>query len=55
MFLLFAGDIYYPCGGWEDYRGVYGSVELARAAVQEMEVEWWHIVDAAAGRIVEEG
>lgn len=53
MFLLFAGETYYPLGGWEDYRGVYGSLDLARDAASKLEgYDWWHIVDASKGRIV---
>lgn len=55
MFLLFGGEIYYPYGGWEDFQGAYGSLELARAAVEKADVRWWHIVDVSAGKIVEDG
>ena len=32
MFLLFAGDDYYPAGGAEDFQGAYESVEAAQTA-----------------------
>ena len=55
MFLLFAGDHYYPCGGWEDFRGAYGSLELAKEAAHTQACDWWHIVDVSAGWIVTRG
>jgi hypothetical protein len=53
MYLLFAGDYYYPCGGWDDFRGAYGSLELAQEAARARVYDWWHIVDVSAGKIVE--
>ena len=32
MFLLFAGDCYYPEGGAYDFKGAFDSAELAQAA-----------------------
>ena len=32
MFALFAGDRYYPGGGWNDYVGTYPSLDDAYAA-----------------------
>ena len=26
-YLLFAGSDYYPCGGWDDYRGAFDTLE----------------------------
>lgn len=45
MFLLFAGDIYYPGGGWKDYRGTYDTLEAALDAYSKTECEWYEIVD----------
>ncbi len=51
-FLLFAGDDYYPSGGWGDFVGSYDSVE---EAIPDAYSEWAHIVDTATGDVVREG
>ena len=53
MFALFAGHDYYPAGGWDDFRGVYESVEAAEAAFRagdpdESRWEWGHVVDLSS-------
>ncbi len=45
MFLLFAGDNYYPSGGWSDFRGQYLTRELAEQAASSVRCDWWHVVD----------
>ncbi len=50
MFLLFAGDTYYPSGGWEDYRGSFATLESAVDAAKGW--DWYHVV--AGGVIVRE-
>jgi hypothetical protein len=52
-YLLFAGDDYYPDGGWEDYRGAFGSVESAKAAVRPSD-DWAHVVSWGMRAVVEE-
>lgn len=42
MYLLFAGDSYYPEGGWFDFRGTFPSREAAAAAAEEY--DWYHVV-----------
>jgi hypothetical protein len=54
-YALFAGDQYYPSGGWEDFIGAYDSIEAARERAQRERYEWFHIVDLASAQIVEEG
>lgn len=44
MYLLFAGDTYYPYGGINDFKGRYNSLELAKQAAQKF--DWAHIVRA---------
>lgn len=51
--LLFAGSTYYPEGGWDDFVGEFGSVEEALAAVADALVDWAHVVDRDAGRVVD--
>ena len=49
-YLLFAGDRYYPLGGWEDLKGEYPSVEKAKDAFLKISEEmdateiWGHLV-----------
>ena len=51
MFILFAGQDYYPGGGWEDFVGMYESLEEAREAFYKsnddsvIPYEWGHVVD----------
>ena len=45
MFALFAGDSYYPVGGWGDFQGVFDSLEDAVAAYDEGLNDWGHVVD----------
>lgn len=52
-YLLFAGDRYYPAGGWQDFKGSFDSLtEAILAAVNSF--EWWHVVDGYSGKVVEE-
>ena len=49
MFLLFAGDNYYPEGGWHDFQGAFASIEDAEEyfrhfRTQECRFDWGHIV-----------
>jgi hypothetical protein len=50
-FVIFAGDQYYPDGGWSDYRSSYATLDEARHAITPR--DWWQIVDLETGRIVE--
>lgn len=45
MYILFAGDQYYPQGGMHDFVGSYATVKEAEAAVKEYTCDWWHVVD----------
>ena len=60
--MLFAGDYYYPAGGWRDFRGSFETIVEAREAALKVEsitwernVDWWHIVDLLDDTIVAEG
>lgn len=33
MFLVFAGNYYYPSGGWDDLRDTYNTLEEAKQSV----------------------
>ena len=58
-FLLFAGDKYYPTGGWFDYQGSYADLAVAitegKARTSNREsiyCDWCHIVDKESGELV---
>jgi hypothetical protein len=51
-YLLFAGDNYYPSGGWHDSVKGYDDIDSARKAGRETAGEWWHVVDLELGAIV---
>jgi hypothetical protein len=53
-FLLFAGDFYYPKGGWHDLQGNFETAETAEQAVKALNPSWWHIVDSEEGEIVKD-
>lgn len=45
-FLVFAGDDYYPEGGWNDCQGVFDTEREAMQFVTNLDkVDWWHIID----------
>lgn len=56
QFLVFAGDDYYPQGGWEDFRGMYDDFQSASERLDDLidqaDVDWGHVVDLEAGVIV---
>lgn len=53
QYLLFGGAVYYPSGGFEDFRGSFDTLEEAQAKVKELDLEdqysWYHIVDVKLG------
>jgi hypothetical protein len=60
-YLLFAGDRYYPSGGWLDLAGRFATVDEAqtragfiRSGRHQLEQDdfWWHVVDLNSGEIV---
>lgn len=61
-FLVFAGNNYYPGGGWSDFVSAHDTVDEARGAVtaeyqrqQPVKPDWHQIVDTERGVIVDEG
>lgn len=53
-YLLFAGDHYYPCGGWEDFICAGDDMEaLKSTAGSLLSNDWWHIVEISTLQIVE--
>lgn len=50
-FLVFAGPLYYPRGGWEDFKGDYDTIESI--PLEDLSTHYWyHIVDTKTGQIV---
>jgi hypothetical protein len=58
-FLLFAGMIYYPYGGWKDFKQDFDTLEEAQDYVlanpELVETyTWYHIADTKHNEIVQE-
>jgi hypothetical protein len=57
MFAVFAGDHYYPGGGWEDFKGEAetkeGALKVLRILLEEL--DWGHTVDTRTRSIVIKG
>jgi hypothetical protein len=51
-YLLFAGDNYYPSGGWDDFAGEFDSADDAIAAFSQKTHDWGHVVSRATNQIV---
>lgn len=52
QYLIFAGDSYYPAGGWEDCRGSMENLEAAKLYALALKKDWVQIVDTNTQRIV---
>ena len=54
-FLLFAGDTYYPSGGWDDYKATYATRRATVKAVNRWSTKggWAHAVDSETGEIIQ--
>jgi len=52
-FIVFAGNDYYPGGGWHDFHSDHDmaedAVKAADQAVHERHEDWSHVVDASTG------
>jgi hypothetical protein len=48
-FLAFAGDQYYPDGGWRDFRGSSDNFEEAVKLIKGR--DWGHVVDGFTGEV----
>jgi len=49
LFLVFAGDNYYPSGGWDDFRSAHTTEEEANTARDTLAkiYDWTQVVDLA--------
>jgi hypothetical protein len=56
--LVFAGDYYYPSGGWNDFLKGYDLEEEAISAANSLDItedgkyDWWHVVDFSTQKII---
>ena len=48
-FYLFAGDTFYPGGGWHDFKGVFPSIQMAQA--EGAKYDWFHVVEIV-GKVI---
>lgn len=55
MFLVFAGNYYYPYGGWRDFTGSFETLEAAKNYTQSIGADWVQIVCSESMKIVSEG
>ena len=51
-FLLFTGYNYYPIGGFDDFAGVYATLDEAKIAANDRSGDWAHIVEWYNGAVV---
>lgn len=59
-YILFAGETYYPGGGWNDFVADGDTVEELELITKKMEGadnsshdwDWWHIVDTQQDEVV---
>ncbi len=59
-FIVFAGDEYYPLGGWNDRIGSFSELKDVKKCLRDRfpngasrgRGEWWHIVDLEVEAVV---
>lgn len=45
-YLLFAGERYYPAGGWNDFQGSFGTPLEAAIYAVPCRFDWAHLIDS---------
>ncbi len=50
--MVFAGDHYYSCGGWNDFKESFDTLIEAKQCAQNLATDWVHIIDADSGKEV---
>lgn len=71
MYIVFAGDYYYPFGGWDDFKGSHQSLDDAKVSIEVVggrkpydgskfkidgsHYDWYQIVNARTLKVVEQG
>lgn len=51
-FVVFSGEHYYPCGGWNDQDDSFDTLEEAQGFVKKLGRAWVQIVDLKMGEQV---
>ncbi len=54
-FIIFAGDHYYPSGGWHDFHSFVDTLEETRKIFEKLskrEWKWVHVLDVTTGKII---
>ncbi len=54
-YLVFAGDHYYPAGGFYDFIGDFSDVEEAKKIAKLKSYDWAHIIDSQTKEEVKDG
>lgn len=54
-YLLFSGDDYYPCGGWDDFEGDFDTLEESLKLTKKHSDDWCHVVDTVTMKIIKIG
>lgn len=54
-YVIFAGDNYYPLGGWDDFQGSYKELLEAVEAAAGLRLDWWQVVDGETGEVFRAG
>lgn len=54
-YVLFGGDVFYPLGGWQDFKGDFDDIPQALNAAANGRWGWWQIVDLETGEMAQEG
>jgi hypothetical protein len=54
-YLVFAGDLYYPAGGWEDFIGSFRTLAEVKEVTKDYmtEMTWHHTYDMQTGALIE--
>ena len=55
-YLLFMGMHYYPCGGWEDFKDSFDTIEEAQQHFKDAEMgwsAWFQIIDTSTWERIE--
>ena len=45
-YMLFAGQEFYPSGGWSDFIDSFDSIDEARDCSRSGPFDWYHIIDS---------
>lgn len=51
-YVIFAGDTFYPGGGWDDFHSWHDTIEEAIEAAKTVTTDWWDCIDLTTGERV---